>query len=319
MLRTATRALVAVVFLAACAGVAVADAAGQGRRGGSQDQPAQPPPEWKGKGRISGKVLDDQGKPLEGAIVMMRLPDVMSGPNIKTNKKGDFEARDIKAGEWTIRVQADTFLTHEMNVSLAEKGKVEKLEVRLEKDETAQLLEKGDELFKAGQFAAARAEYEKVLAARPDLPAIHNAIAYTYGREGNHAKALEHMDIALESEPGTAQTLQLAAASAIELKQPDRAVGYVDKIPDADLTPDLLDNVAINMLNKQFNAQAVTVLDRSITRFPDGPMAYFLRGLGRLRMQNIEGGKADLQKYLEVAPPDAAQVQQAKDILGKIK
>lgn len=314
-----SRILVAVLLTAAFASVSSA----QGR--GGSGPPAQDQ-DWRGKGRITGTVLDEEGKGVPDAIVMLRHAELMVGPNVKTNRRGEFDVRDLRAGEWLIRAQVEGYLVQQQSVTVPESGRAEPLEITLEVDRTAEqfaelqeALADGDELFKAGQFAAARAEYEKVLEARPDVVAIHRSIAYTYGREGNHAKALEHLEVFIASEPANVEILQLATASALELKDADRSMGYLGKIGDEQvMDPDMFVNIAITMLNKGFNPQAIRLLDRVVTKFPGAPMPYYLRGMAKLRMSNNEGGKADLQKFVEIAPPDSAQLQQAKDILAKI-
>jgi tetratricopeptide (TPR) repeat protein len=314
MTRKSTRFILAVLLLAAYAGVGFA-------------QTKAPDPTWKGKSRVAGTVIDEQGKPVEGAIVMLRKAEEMTGPNMKTDKRGEFAAKDIKGGAWTVRVQAEGFAVNQFDITVPEKGRADDLEVKMAVDHTAEqmkelqgVLSKGDDLFKAGKYAEARAEYEKVLAARPDVLAIHRSIAYTYGREGNHAKALEHLDIALQEGPNDPEILQLAAASALEVAQPDRALGYIAKIDDSALMdPDLLVNVSITMLRKNFNPAAVTVLDRVVARFPTAPMPYYLRGIARYRTKNEAGAKEDFEKFVEIAPPDSPQLEQAKKILASLK
>lgn len=316
MTRKTSRILVAVLVAMAMATAGFA----QGRGGG------QTAPAWQGKGRISGTVLDENGKGVKDLIVLLRHAELMSGPNVKTNGKGEFDVKNLKPGGWLVRVQPDGYLISQAEVTVPENGRIENVELKLEVDRTdeqmAELqsqLAEADDFFKQGQFAEARAEYEKVLAARPDVTALHRSIAYTYGREGNHAMALEHFDKALEGDPTNLEMLQLAAASAIEVKEPDRALGYLDKIAAGQiLDPDILNNFAINMINKAFNPQAIKLLDRVVTEYPTAAMPLFLRGMAKLRMSNNDGGKADLEKFVELAPPELPQLQQAKDILAKI-
>ena len=291
------------------------------RRGDGQDEQA-----WRGKGRVSGKVLDENGKGVKDMVVLLRHAELMAGPTVKTNGKGEFDVKNLKAGQWLVRVQPDGYLIAQVAVTLPDDGRIEGVELKLEVDRTEEQLAElqvqltaADDLFKQGQFAPARAEYEKVLAARPDVIALHRSIAYTYGREGNHAMAIEHFDKALVADPANLEMLQLAAASSIEVKQPDRALGYLDKIaPGQIVDADVYNNFAINMINKAFNPQAIKLLDRVVGEFPTSAMPLFLRGMAKLRMSNAEGGKADLQKFVELAPPDSPQLQQAKDILAKI-
>jgi Flp pilus assembly protein TadD len=319
MTRKTSRILVAVLLTAAFASTGYA----QGRRGRGGEDPTQA---YKGKGRITGKVLDENGQGVKDMIVLLRHAELMVGPNVKTNGKGEFDVKNLKGGEWLVRVQPDGYLISQLTIVVPDDGKAEPVELKLEVDRTEELmaalegqLAAGDDLFKQGQFAAARAEYEKVLAARPDVTAVHRSIAYTYGREGNHEKALEHFDQALVGDDVNLEMLQLAAASSIEVKQPDRALGYLDRIAAGQLMDaEVFNNFAISMINKAFNPQAIKLLDRVVDEYPTAAMPLFLRGMAKLRMSNNVGGKADLEKFVELAPPDSPQLQQAKDILGKI-
>ena len=315
MIRTTSRLLVAVLLTVACASAAYA-------QGGGQD-PAQA---YKGKGRVTGKVIDENGNGVKDMIVLLRHAELMVGPNVKTNGKGEFDVKNLKGGEWLVRAQPDGYLISQVTIVVPDDGRAEPVELKLEVDRTEEQmaalqsqLAAGDALFKQGQFAAARAEYEKVLAARPDVTAVHRSIAYTYGREGNHEKAIEHFDLALVGDDTNLEMLQLAAASSIEVKQPDRALVYLDKIAAGQIMDaDIFNDFAINMINKGFNPQAIKLLDRVTTEFPAAAMPFYLRGMAKLRMANNAGGKADLEKFVELAPPDSPQLQQAKDILARI-
>ena len=97
--------------------------------------------------------------------------------------------------------------------------------VVVKRDNSPELLTKAEGLFKAGQNAEARTEYLTVLAAHPELTAINQAIAFTYGREKNYPEALKYLDVALVANPNDATLLQLAAASAMELSDYPRAMG----------------------------------------------------------------------------------------------
>ena len=173
---------------------------------------------------------------------------------------------------------------------------------------------------KAGQNAEARAEYTKVLEAHPDLTGINRAIAFTYGREGHHPEALKYLDLALASNPDDRMLLQLAAASAMQVSDYPRAVRYLAKIDEAALDdPAVLADAAVNLINKGRPADAITVLDRVIARFPAAADPFYYRGFARLKLDKTVEAKADLEQYIALAPASAPQVAQAKDLLAKIK
>lgn len=285
--------------------------------------------DWKGEGRIFGKVLDDSGKPVANAVVKLRLQQAGNvGPDTKTDKNGEFSALSLRGGTWNIDVQAPGYAMQRLAVTLpAGEGRIPPVEIRVKKDvagaqqkELQGLLAKGDELYKQGRFVDARNEYEKVLAARPDLVMVHRSIALTYGREHDYANALKELDLVLEKEPNDNALLQLAADSALQMGDAQRAGQYVARMDMSKVNdPGGLTNLAIAALNKNQPTLAVQVLDPLVEKFPQTPDPYYFRALAELQLQQMDKAKADLQKFLPLAPPDSKEAQQAKEMLAQIK
>ncbi len=286
---------------------------------------------WRGDAQVSGKITDDAGKGIPEAKVTFIFAKSNDGFFATTKKNGEFSAKDIKAGEWRIQIDAPNFITVRQNLTISD-SKNPPLAVTLKRDNSPELLTKAEALFKAGQMtkaealfkagqnAEARAEYMKVLEAHPDLTGINRAIAFTYGREGHHPEALKYLDLALASNPDDRMLLQLAAASAMQLSDYPRAMGYLSQIDEAALDdPAILADAAVNLINKNRSADAITVLDRVIARFPEAADAYYYRGFAKLKANRNAEAKGDLEKYVALAPPGAPQVAQAKELLANIK
>lgn len=310
------RTLVLTIVLLVISAPALAQ---RGRRGGDTPQRPQAPPVWRGEADLSGKVTDEAGRGIGDAKVTLVLTALNSGFFVMTKKNGEFSAKDMKAGEWHMVVEASGFAVWQKDVQVTDKRNPP-VEVKLTHDNSAELIAKAEELFKAGKMPEARAEYFKVRELHPEVAAVNRAIAFTYGRERNHAEALKYLDMALAGSPNDPLMLQLAAGSAVEANEVPRALEYLSKIDDKALTdPDPLLNVAVGLLRKQQFAEAVKLLDRAIARFPQAPDGYFYRGLGRSQTKDLAGAKADLEKYVSMAPADAAELAQAKDLLSKMK
>jgi tetratricopeptide (TPR) repeat protein len=274
---------------------------------------------WRGDAQVSGKITDDAGKGIPEAKVTFIFAKSNDGFFATTKKNGEFAARDIKAGEWRVQIEAPNFVTVRQTLTIAD-SKNPPLAVQLKRDNSPELIAKAESLYKAGKLTEARAEYLKVLEAHPDLTGINRAIAFTYGREHNHAEALKYLDLALANNPNDSILLELAAASSLEIGDFGRAMGYLTKIDETTLAePDALLNASVNLIKRQQTSSAITVLDRVIVRFPDGPDAYFYRGFARLQADHPADAKSDLQKYLSLAPPGAPQLAQAKELLAKLK
>jgi tetratricopeptide (TPR) repeat protein len=290
----------------------------QGRRGGGDAPTPQANAQWQGKSTLAGKVVDDAGKGVADAKITLVLAESNNGFFVQTKKNGEFEAKDIKAGEWRLQTEAPNCVVVRQTVKVAD-GKNPALSIVVKRDYSPELLAKADAAFNAGQLDEARTEYLKVLEAHPELTAINRAIAFTYGKEKNNVEALKYLDLALAGNPDDAVLLQLAAATSIELNDPTRAMTYVSRIDDSTISdPELLVNTAISMLNRRRSSEATTVLDRVIARFPQAADPYFYRGYAKLQASKGADAKPDLEKYLEMAP-SGAQADQAKQMIASIK
>jgi outer membrane protein OmpA-like peptidoglycan-associated protein len=68
------------------------------------------------KGKISGKVTDDKGKPVAAATVKLAGPQPLE---VKTDDAGAFSAA-VSGGAYVVHVEADHFMTRETKVSIAD-------------------------------------------------------------------------------------------------------------------------------------------------------------------------------------------------------
>ncbi len=285
--------------------------------------------DWKGQGRIAGKVVDQHGKPVANALVKLRLVEAQStGPDVRTDSQGDFSALSLRGGTWNIDVEAPGYTLRRISVTLpAGEGRVPPVSITMTEDVAAAqqkelqgLLRNGDEAYAQGKFADARAEYQKVLAARPDLVMVHRSIALTYGREQDYANALKELDTVLQAYPDDNSLLLLAVDAALKLGDSQRAGQYASRIDVAKTDdPIPLVNLAIDMLNKNQPDLAIQTLDRVVARFPRAADPYYYRALAELQLQQTDKAKADLEKFLPLAPPDSKEAQQAREMLAQIK
>jgi tetratricopeptide (TPR) repeat protein len=311
------RTLVLLATIVSLGAVALPAQAQRGRGGDQPGRQPQLPPKWKGDATVKGKVTDETGKPVAGAKITFVLVEINSGFFAVTKKNGEFEAEDLKSGEWRIQVDAQNFVVARQTITVAAKNAP--IAVVVKRDNSPELLTRADALFKDGKTAEARAEYLTVLAAHPELTAINRAVAFTYGREKNHPEALKYLDAALAANPNDATLLQLAAASAMEVSDYPRAMAYLGRIDEAAQTdPELMVNAAMNLLNRRRSADAVTVLTRVIARFPNAADAFFYRGYAGMQAGKPAEAKADLEQYLKLAPAEAPLVAQAKEMLSRI-
>lgn len=291
--------------------------------------------DWKGKGRLDGKVVNEKGEPIPGARLLFRLKG-RDGPTVETDSKGRFAYYGFASGDWDLDVSAPGYATRKTNVHLSELTRIPPMDIRLEKAseappapaapaapdlkaEIVPTIEKGNALLEQKNYAGARAEYEKALSIVPDNPIILRAIARTYYGEKNLDGAIAALRKAAEKDPSDTQTLLLLANLDLEKGNVEEGKAILDKLPAGSVQdPAVYLNAGIVLLNKKNPAGAWEQFDRAIALKPEDAEAYFYRGLAAVQLKKKTEARADLRKYLELAPK-GPQAGDAKDLLNSIK
>jgi tetratricopeptide (TPR) repeat protein len=268
--------------------------------------------DWRGRGRIQGSVVDEDGQPIAGATLKAHNPERGGGTTVKTDKKGQWVLGGIAPGAWQIDIAAEGYETKKIAVNLpGEEARLAPFVVPLARaagrgpaPELAAAAAAADAAYKAGRYAEARAEYQKLLPQRPDLAALlQQQIGFTYLQEKQMALAVSHLEQVLELEPENQRIRAIAAQAALE-------AGLVDKgrelLTSLDATSvdnaDILFNLGVNFMNAGQGADAVTWFGKAIERDPSHVDAYYRRALARLGQGKMAEARTDFQKVVELSP-----------------
>lgn len=274
---------------------------------------------WRGMGRLAGKVTDEQGKPLEGVTVKLDLPG-SGGTQAKTNQKGEWAIGGIARGTWNVDFDKPGYDTVRITVLVEELTRVPPIETRLKPSAPDPNVVIQGELVKAAQllneqkFAEARAVYESILAKYPQAYQVEPLVARTYYGEKQFDKAIEHLKIAVDKMPAAIENKLLLGNILIERGRPDEGRQVLASVDDSAVKdPATFVNVGISLLNQSKPEEAFVYFEKAIARFPQSGEAYYYRALVRLQKGDAAAAKADLQKFLELAPnaPEAAAARKA--------
>jgi len=287
--------------------------------------------EWKGLGRVGGKVVDEAKKPIEGVTVKAMMPASNNrGPaDNKSNSKGDWAVGGIARGQWALDFVKEGYETVSISVMVQEAARIPPMEIVMKKaapppvdpnvEIQARLREAAD-LMNAKKYAEARAIYEGLQAKYPEVKQFRPLIARAYYGEGNKERALEILREASAADPDNAEVKMLLGNLLVEAGKGDEAKAVMSSVDDAKITDPLVYiNIAIASINDNKHAEALPVLEKAITRFPDHPDAYYYRGISFLATGKVPEAKADLEKFIKIAKPDAPELPLAKQILDSIK
>jgi len=284
--------------------------------------------DWKGSGRVEGRVLAPDGTPVVGATLKLVHTERKGGPTIKTDKKGRWAFLGLVAGTWNVDVEAPGYAIRQVSFNLpSEASHLDPMEIRLEKSgpapvppEVLETVKKADEAYKAGRFAEAQAEYEKLLALRPDLATtIHQQMGFSLVQQKKYPEALEHLQKVLDADPTNAPIRIVAAQAALNGGLTDRGLELLKGLDESAIkTPDVFFNLGVALINANRPEDAIPYFGKSIAldaAYADG---YFRRGLAYLQLGKMAEAKADLQKFVELAPT-GAEADLARKALTQLK
>jgi tetratricopeptide (TPR) repeat protein len=295
--------------------------------------------DWKGKAMLSGQVIDPDGKPINGATVTLTFTSLKAGTKTKTNGQGVWQVKNLADGVWDVKIEKEGFEAREYEIEIGVEKKTPPFSVRLNRAlsrEANASIDEGDKKARAligeNKFAEARAIYEDLLAKYPQVVRIHTMIASTYDAEGNYAKAAESLKKYLASDPNNTQLWGFYAVFNAKAGNADEALRVLTAEPPGAMKESVdLQECGYALLRAKKPVDAVKFFDEAVKRFPNEAGNYFYRGLSEAQIgaqvekpgsaesnAQIEKAKADLTKFLEMAP-SAPEADQAKKILDSIK
>jgi len=276
---------------------------------------------WRGQGRMAGKVTDEQGKALENVIVKLNLPGA-GGTETKTNKKGEWAVAGISRGDWQVDFELAGYEVKRISVSILELQRIPPVEVTLKQDinEIIRLaMIEGGELMNQQKYVEARAVYEKLLAKYPEAYRVEQYIARSFYAEKNYEEAVKHLRIAVEKDPADQENKLRLGNILMDMGRVEEGRQVIASVDDTAVKdPAIYVNVGISLLNQNKANEALPYFEKAIVRFPSKGEAYYYRALVRLQKGDTEGTKADLTKFLELAP-DAPEAPAARKALAQLK
>jgi Flp pilus assembly protein TadD len=283
--------------------------------------------DWKGMGRMEGRVTDESGAPLVGVTVKLELPERGGGTTVTTDKKGRWAVGGIAAGTWHIDFELAGHASRRVSVSLpSESSRLAPLEVKLEKEaaagvspEASRALDQAEGAYMEGRFAEARTQYATLLAQRPDLaPRIHQQIGFSWIQEKQYGKAVLELDQVLAAEPDNAQVRAIAAQAALEGGMAEKGRQLLAGLSEGVIKdPDAFFNIGVNFVNAGLTEDAVQYFTRAIgldAAYVDG---YYQRALAYLRLGRTAECRADFEKVVSLAP-DGPQARLARKALQQL-
>jgi predicted Zn-dependent protease len=279
----------------------------------------------RGSARLNGKVVDDQGQPIADVVVKAQLAGQTDILQAKSDRKGEWRVNGMADGQWQVELTKEglepTTVAVEVRNERATPLNVTMLKPAPKVDPTAEIngqVQKAAQLAQDGKFADARKIYEDLLAKYPTIHQLQGFIARTYAAEANTAKAMEHLKIAMEKDPESVDLKLLHADLLMESGDKVAARAILDSVDMTQVKdPFPFMNAAITLINEKKIPEAIAILSKLQAQFPAQNEIIYYRGRAYLADGKMEEAKADLEKFVTVAPT-AKEAAEAKKILDQM-
>jgi tetratricopeptide (TPR) repeat protein len=291
----------------------------------------------RGKGRLKGEVLDENGNPIENAkIVLTSIKHQDLSFDTISDKKGKWSVLGLGSGMWRVSVTAEGYLPAYIDTNVKQlKGNPEII-IALEKSEQAahinsqdraslDLFNQGNEFFAEKKYDEAISAFEQFLEKNPEFSPVHINIGNCYIQKNELDKAAQEFNRVLEGikpekddmRANEIATKAMAGMGEVYLLKGDfeNAQKYIKKVLD-DSPED--ERMTFNMGEIYFSNnkidEAIHYYEQSKQINPEWGKPYLKLGYAYLNKGNFEKAKENLKKFIEV-DPDSPDVQTAQNIL----
>jgi len=290
----------------------------------------------RGIARISGKVLDEEGNPIQSAkitLIFLQNEDVIR--ETKSDKKGKWSIMGLGSGQWRLEVSAEGYIPYQKVIFVSQIEKNPTIVVTLKKIEKPdikgakgiELFDKASILFEEKKYEEAIKYFQKFLDKNPEFYQIHFNIGNCYKELGEFEKALEEYNIVLENinidkEEGIkTKAKTLAAIGECYLIKDDlnSAQNYFKKSLELNPKDEILAyNVGEIYFAHQKLDEAIKYYELACQIKSDWSDAYYKLGLVYLNKADYSKAKENFEKFLELEP-DTERSANVKNILTYIK
>jgi tetratricopeptide (TPR) repeat protein len=268
-----------------------------------------------GEARLTGKVVDPSGKPLEGVTITATATEEINWEqSTKTKKDGTFAFFIIRGTiPYKFTFEKDGFGTYEEVIKLqlvpAKNDRTFTLGTNqvattteaapAQADPATLAYNEGVALWNKGEEAAAIAKIEEAVGLNDSLTAGHIALAKMYGKTKNWDKAIVAGNKALEVDSDQPEIAAVLAEAYEKKGDKAKAAEFRKKAP---ANPAALFNEAARMINAGNDAGAEGYLKQALAADEKFAQAHYELGMVYARLGKNAEAKTHLQAYLDLEP-----------------
>lgn len=278
---------------------------------------------------VKGTVLDAQGKPIEGAIVLMEDAGKGRKAETKTNAKGEFLQVGLTSGQYNVTASKGTMKqTLKIGVRQGQNAPMSFMLTAAsglseeEKKAQAALGSAAQEAIaamQAGNHDLAISKFTEVIGKVPTCSDCYYNLGVAYTQKQQWEQAEGAFKKTIELKPDQAEAYAGLANVYNATKRFDEAVVISKKATELSgggaagggASAESLYNQGVILWNAQKYADAKVQFEAAVKADPKMALAYYQLGMANLNLGQIPEAKAAFEGYLkaDAGGPKAAEVQ----------
>jgi tetratricopeptide (TPR) repeat protein len=294
-------------------------------------------------GGLRGKVTDAEGKPVEGATVIIEAKGVTRKLTVKTNKKGEFIQIGLYPGEYKVTADkegkiavADNFRVGlgdpavlDLQLSAGSASNAAEQQKRMAELQAA--FDAGVAASKAQNWDEAIAGFEKAAVSAPNCHDCYYNIGYAQFQKKDYAKSEVAYKKATELKPDYAEAwnalanvynvqgkLEEALAASNKAAELSQGAAGAPGAAGGGGNAGALYNQGVILWNQQKYAEAKDKFEAATKIDPKHGEAHYRLGMSYVNLGDMPKAVAAFEGYLAVEP-SGAHAEEVKQFIGTMK
>ena len=281
------------------------------------------PPAQAQMAGVRGKVVDEEGKGVSGAKILIEFVNKPVTYDTKTDRKGEYLQLGIELGIYRIIATREGYVGGSIDVRVNGVIDAPRIELAVAPPSAADITEMFNEAVKlaeAGQLDEAEAAFKEVLELQPGLAQVHGNLGYIYAQKKDWADAEASYLAALELSPGDPAFMFALSEVYRDSGRDEKAQELLDEM--ASERPE--DGAAqlqrgVFLLNSGKNQEAQAAFEAALAADSTMAEAHYHLGTLLVGQGKVPEAIEHLEAYLATSPENAQAAATAQGLIEALK